>query len=281
MKRKYYLIVLSLLVVASMGTVAFGHENSGNSAKATSAVVSTSNAAITSGPAIHEKDVNHAAKEQLRNAVKEQRTQKQELKQLTQDINEQIKAAVEAGDTALVTQLRAKLAQTETSIAAIQVEIKAAVQARKDAVREGYSKTDIDKIIRAEKNIKNADPNAKILDFDCVFSNVADFKFDTPPVIRNGRTLIPVRAIAEGFGADISYVDATKTVTITKGDTVITIVIGSGIAKVNGVEVALDQKAAVTNNRTYVPLRFILETLKLDVQWDADTNTIEIDDPDQ
>jgi hypothetical protein len=270
MKRRYYLIVLSLLIVASMGTVAFGHENS-----------NTSNAAITSGAAIHEKDINHDAKEQFKNAVKELRTQNQELKQLTQELNEQIKAAVEAGDTALVTQLKAKLVQTEKSIAAIRVEIKAAVQARKDAVREGYSKADIDKITKAEKDIKNADPDVKILDFDSVLSNAADFKFDTPPVIKNGRTLIPVRAIAEGFGADISYVDATKTVTITKGDTVITIVIGSGVAKVNGVEVALDQKAAVTNNRMYVPLRFILETLKLDVQWDADTNTIEIDDPDQ
>ena len=61
----------------------------------------------------------------------------------------------------------------------------------------------------------------------------------------------------------------------------ISFVLGSNTATVNGVAVALDTKAEITNNRTYIPLRFVLEALKLDVQWDDDTKTIEIDDPAQ
>jgi hypothetical protein len=40
----------------------------------------------------------------------------------------------------------------------------------------------------------------------------------------------------------------------------------------------MDTNAGLVNNRTYVPLRFVLETLKLSVDWDKDSETIEISD---
>jgi hypothetical protein len=59
---------------------------------------------------------------------------------------------------------------------------------------------------------------------------------------------------------------------------VIELTLGSTTAIVNGQEVLMDTKAGLVNNRTYVPLRFVLETLKLSVDWDKDTETIEISD---
>jgi hypothetical protein len=130
----------------------------------------------------------------------------------------------------------------------------------------------------AADKIKKEDPEAKVLGFDSIISDDAKFKFDTPPVIKGGRTLIPVRAITEGFGAELAFNQESQTVTITKGDTVIELTLGSTTAIVNGQEVLMDTKAGLVNNRTYVPLRFVLETLKLSVDWDKDTETIEISD---
>ena len=103
------------------------------------------------------------------------------------------------------------------------------------------------------------------------------FKFDTPPVIKGNRTLIPVRAITEGLGADLSWDAINQQVTITDGTTTIVLTLGSNIAIVNGQEVSLDSSASIMNNRTYVPMRFIMETFKMKVTYDD--GTIEIEDP--
>ncbi len=104
--------------------------------------------------------------------------------------------------------------------------------------------------------------------------------FDVPPIVKNDHTLIPVRAIMNRFGAEIAWDEASSTVTITKNDTVIKLVIGSDVALVNGAEVKLDVPAEVKDNRTLVPIRFIAETLKQKVEYDDDSKTIVIDDED-
>lgn len=95
------------------------------------------------------------------------------------------------------------------------------------------------------------------------------------PIIKNGRTLVPVRVISEGFGADVEWNGETKTVKITKGDKVIAMTIGSPILKnidilerdddtptsVIGREITLDAAPEIINDRTFVPLRAIAEAL--------------------
>lgn len=39
---------------------------------------------------------------------------------------------------------------------------------------------------------------------------------DQPPIIKNSRTLVPLRAIAEGLGCEVGWDGATQTVTIEK-----------------------------------------------------------------
>ncbi len=81
------------------------------------------------------------------------------------------------------------------------------------------------------------------------------------PVIKNDRTLVPVRMIAESFGADVAWDAETETVTITKDEDVITLSIGSDTMQVNGEAVALDAAAEIIESRTFVPLRAIAEAL--------------------
>ncbi|MBR5539340.1 MAG: family 43 glycosylhydrolase, partial [Clostridia bacterium] len=72
---------------------------------------------------------------------------------------------------------------------------------------------------------------------------------DAAPIIRNSRTMLPVRFVAENLGATVGWDDATKTVTVKSADTTIEIVIGATTAKVNGAEIALDSPAFIENSR--------------------------------
>ena len=45
--------------------------------------------------------------------------------------------------------------------------------------------------------------------------------FDVPPQIIDGRTMVPIRAIFEAMGAQVSWDDSTKTATAVKGDTTV------------------------------------------------------------
>lgn len=112
-------------------------------------------------------------------------------------------------------------------------------------------------------------------------------KFDTPPYIKGGRTVVPVRAITEELGADLLWDEGTQTVTITmEGSstttgTAIVLGINSRVVTVDGEAQTLDTAAEITNGRTYVPLRFIAETFGLDVDWDEGTETIDIEETEE
>ncbi|MDD4169527.1 MAG: copper amine oxidase N-terminal domain-containing protein [Desulfotomaculaceae bacterium] len=97
--------------------------------------------------------------------------------------------------------------------------------------------------------------------------------FDVKPVIVDGRTLVPFRAICEALGADVQWSGETQTVTVVKASTEIKLVIG-GDAYINGQLVTLDVPARIINDRTLVPLRFISETMGCIVDWDNDARAV-------
>lgn len=145
-----------------------------------------------------------------------------------------------------------------------------------EVMREKYTEEEL-----AELNLitlqLQSDPGITVLPFTSVLVGDADVKFDTPPVIIEGRTLVPIRAIAEATGAEVEWNDAENKVTIKTESDVIELIIGNDTMTVNGVEVSLDTSAQVLNNRTIVPLRIIVESLDLAVEWDPETQTIEIE----
>ena len=96
---------------------------------------------------------------------------------------------------------------------------------------------------------------------------------DQPPVIINGRTMVPIRFIADTFGAKTSWNDKTKEVTIELLGKKIVLKIDSSSASVNGKTVALDSPATIikSTGRTVVPVRFVSETFNSHVSWDDQT----------
>ena len=113
---------------------------------------------------------------------------------------------------------------------------------------------------------------------DRIFVRGMNLKFDVPPVIKEGRTLVPVRAITEGLGAEVVWNEAKKTITITKGDKVIVLKMDSREITVNGEPYLLDVPAQMNENRTFVPLRFISEILGVKVDYNTLTGDIDLDD---
>ncbi|MDZ4042371.1 MAG: ABC transporter substrate-binding protein [Eubacteriales bacterium] len=91
---------------------------------------------------------------------------------------------------------------------------------------------------------------------------------DVPPVVDGGRTLVPLRAIFEALGAEVSWDEGTRKATGKKGTTTVELVIGRNTAHVNGKPVNLDVPGQVVKGRTMVPLRFIGESLGAKVDWD-------------
>lgn len=97
------------------------------------------------------------------------------------------------------------------------------------------------------------------------------------PYIENDTTLIPIRAIAEGLGLEVSWDGEARTVGI-KGRVDISLTVDSDFAEVNGESVTLDVPARISEDRTFVPLRFVSESMKAEVNWEEETRTIDIID---
>lgn len=91
---------------------------------------------------------------------------------------------------------------------------------------------------------------------------------DVAPIIKNSRTMLPIRIVAENLGAYVGWNNDLRKVTIEKTGMVIEIFIDSAYAKVNGRTVILDSPAFIQNDRTYLPVRFIAENLGATVLWD-------------
>ncbi|HEU4963194.1 MAG TPA: stalk domain-containing protein [Bacilli bacterium] len=100
--------------------------------------------------------------------------------------------------------------------------------------------------------------------------------YDQPPVIMGGRTMVPMRAIFEALGATVTWDNATRTVTGTKGKTVVKLTIGSDSMNFNGQNYKIDSKAVIVNSHTMVPVRFVAEAMGAIVKWDAKTYTVQI-----
>ncbi|MBE7059415.1 MAG: copper amine oxidase N-terminal domain-containing protein [Ruminococcaceae bacterium] len=98
--------------------------------------------------------------------------------------------------------------------------------------------------------------------------------FDQIPIIENGRTLVPLRAIFETLGATVDWDGATQTVTATKDDTKISLTIDNTLASKNGESITLDVPAKIVNGRTLVPVRFIADCFGVGVDWDAEMQRV-------
>ena len=111
-----------------------------------------------------------------------------------------------------------------------------------------------------------------------IISSKFNFKFDTPPLIYESRTLVPIRAITESLGASVIWYPSERKVVIEKDSMIINLYIDNNKVIVNNIEKEIDVPAKILKSRAYVPLRFIIEEFGLNIQYQANTGVITIED---
>ncbi|MGG3279099.1 copper amine oxidase N-terminal domain-containing protein [Paenibacillus solani] len=87
-------------------------------------------------------------------------------------------------------------------------------------------------------------------------------------VLKNNRVLIPIRSVSENMGIDVKWNQSQKTAQLIKGENVITLAVQFSRALVNQDRVDFDTPVELIHNTTYVPLRFVSQTMGADVKWD-------------
>jgi hypothetical protein len=96
---------------------------------------------------------------------------------------------------------------------------------------------------------------------------------EAAPFIKDGRTMVPLRFIAEAFGAKVEWIPETKGINITlqlkSAVHTIGLQVGNPTAIVDGQVVTLDVAPVIVNGRTFVPLRFVAEAFGASVDWNS------------
>jgi len=108
---------------------------------------------------------------------------------------------------------------------------------------------------------------------------------DTAPVILGGRTMVPIRFMAEPLGAVVNWDGTERKVTVVLNDQAIELWIGQNLARVNGVETPIDAgnpevKPFITDaGLSMLPLNFIAQALGCQVEWDPATQEVKVTYP--
>lgn len=111
--------------------------------------------------------------------------------------------------------------------------------------------------------------NGDLLEFEDQYPLLETIKGET-------YTLIPIRGISEALNAHVDWDGENQMITITKRGHEMTLFLDSDVAIFDDEVIELEIPAMLKNNRTMVPLRFVMEAFDLTVDWDQDTRTVEI-----
>ncbi len=109
-----------------------------------------------------------------------------------------------------------------------------------------------------------------------VFIRGNKIKFDVPPCIVNGRTLVPVRKFAESLDSTVNWDPTKRQVVFVRGAKMVVLEIDRDTALINGQEYSLDVPPVIVGGRTLVPLRFVAEALDVNVEYFKESRLIAV-----
>lgn len=103
---------------------------------------------------------------------------------------------------------------------------------------------------------------------------------DMPAVIIDGRTMLPMRQIAQELGCEVTWNEAAKQIYVMRGSDIIVFTIDSKAGYENGKEFTMDVPATIVNDRTMLPVRALADALHLNIKWDDPNRTVIINSDD-
>lgn len=99
---------------------------------------------------------------------------------------------------------------------------------------------------------------------------------DTLPQVKEQRTMVPIRAVAEALGADVKWVEGSDQVVMTRAGRTVVMAFGSTVAMVDGAPVKMDVAPYADQNRTYIPVRYVSEFFGQKVEWEQEKRRVDI-----
>ena len=117
------------------------------------------------------------------------------------------------------------------------------------------------KITYKDGYVENIDAN-----YIALFVNSSLIR-DSNVIIEENRALVPVRAVTENLGYEVKWTEETGEVEIYNDKTNVNLKIGSKTAAVNDEKIELDAAPKIYNNFTYVPIRFLADSLNFKVDY--------------
>lgn len=96
------------------------------------------------------------------------------------------------------------------------------------------------------------------------------------PFIKDSATLVPLRIITEYLGVTVDWNQSNKTISGIKDNIRFELTIDSNLATINGKSMFLDVSPILIQGNTMVPVRFIAETLGMEIEWDSGIRAVKI-----
>lgn len=97
---------------------------------------------------------------------------------------------------------------------------------------------------------------------------------DVAPEVKNERTMVPIRAVAEALGADVEWVQDTQQIVMTRAGVTVTMTLNSTTATIDGESVEMDVAPYATEGRTLIPARYVAEFFGQRVSWDGEMRRV-------
>ncbi|MDO4793329.1 MAG: copper amine oxidase N-terminal domain-containing protein [Filifactor alocis] len=97
---------------------------------------------------------------------------------------------------------------------------------------------------------------------------------DYAPVLKNGRTLIPLSFLSKKLGKKVNWDSKNKKVTVVTDKVKIVLFIGKKEALINGKKKLLDTAPEIINGSTYVPISFFAESFNIPIRWDEKARAV-------
>lgn len=101
---------------------------------------------------------------------------------------------------------------------------------------------------------------------------------DLPVQVQNGRTMVPLRDLAERLGADVEWVQETQKIVMTRAGSTVTMTLGKTTADVDGVTMEMDVAPYAVEGHTLIPARYVAEFFGQVVTWDQEKQLVVVEE---
>lgn len=116
-----------------------------------------------------------------------------------------------------------------------------------------------------------------------VLLNGRNIEFDQPPIIKDDRTLVPMRAIFESMGMNVEWDDVSRRIDAGNKEISISMTVDNPVYKISKenstATSTMEVPPTIINGRTLVPVRVIAESTGYNVEWDANNQRVIITSP--